>query len=56
MQSHNHCGLCSITLKNIQVTSGQDILLDHINLQLHCGELTALIEVGGQAVLGRQAL
>lgn len=62
MQSHNHCGLCSITLKNIQVTSGQDILLDHINLQLHCGELTALIGKNGagkttllKAILGERA-
>ena len=61
MQSHNHCGLCSITLKNIQVTSGQDILLDHINLQLHCGELTALIGKNGagkttllKAILGER--
>ena len=43
MQTHNSCGLCSITLKDIQVVSGQDTLLDNINLQFHCGELTALI-------------
>ena len=39
MQTHNSCGLCSITLKDIQVVSGQDTLLDNINLQFHCGEL-----------------
>lgn len=47
MQTHNSCGLCSITLKDIQVVSGQDTLLDNINLQFHCGELTALIGKNG---------
>ena len=43
MSNHNSCGLCSIEMKNISVTSGEDILLDNINLTFHCGELTALI-------------
>ena len=47
MQTHNSCGLCSITLKDMQVVSGQDTLLDNINLQFHCGELTALIGKNG---------
>lgn len=51
MQTHNSCGLCSITLKDIQVVSGQDTLLDNINLQFHCGELTALIGKMAQAKL-----
>ena len=61
MQTHNSCGLCSITLKDIQVVSGQDTLLDNINLQFHCGELTALIGKNGagkttllKAILGER--
>ena len=34
-------------MKNISVTSGEDILLDNINLTFHCGELTALIGKNG---------
>ena len=47
MSNHNSCGLCSIEMKNISVTSGEDILLDNINLTFHCGELTALIGKNG---------
>ncbi len=47
MQNHNCCGLCSVTLQDVHVTSGKDILLNHIQLQLHCGELTALIGKNG---------
>ena len=61
MQTHNSCGLCSITLKDIQVVSGQDTLLDNISLQFHCGELTALIGKNGagkttllKAILGER--
>ena len=44
---HNSCGLCSIQMKNISVTSGEDTLLDDVNLTFHCGELTALIGKNG---------
>ena len=44
---HNSCGLCSIEMKNISVTSGEDTLLDNVNLTFHCGELTALIGKNG---------
>ena len=47
MSNHNSCGLCSIEMKNISVTSGEDTLLDNINLTFHCGELTALIGKNG---------
>ena len=47
MSNHNSCGLCSIEMKNISVTSGEDILLDNINLTFHCGELTAIIGKNG---------
>lgn len=44
---HNSCGLCSIEMKDISVISGEDILLDQVNLTFHCGELTALIGKNG---------
>ena len=44
---HNSCGLCSIAMKNITVISGEDTLLDDVNLTFHCGELTALIGKNG---------
>ncbi len=44
---HNSCGLCSIQMKNISVISGDDTLLDNVNLTFHCGELTALIGKNG---------
>lgn len=44
---HNSCGLCSIEMKHISVISGEDTLLDNVNLTFHCGELTALIGKNG---------
>ena len=43
MINHNKCGLCRVDIENLAVTSGDAILIDNINLSLHCGELTALI-------------
>ena len=45
--NHNSCGLCSIEMKNISVISGEDNLMDNVNLTFHCGELTALIGKNG---------
>lgn len=45
--NHNSCGLCSIEMKDISVISGEDTLLEHVNLTFHCGELTALIGKNG---------
>lgn len=44
---HNRCGLCSIEMQDIIVISGEDTLLDRVNLTFHCGELTALIGKNG---------
>ncbi|MBR4015116.1 MAG: metal ABC transporter ATP-binding protein [Anaerotignum sp.] len=44
---HNSCGLCRIDMQHITVTSGEDTLLEDVNLTFHCGELTALIGRNG---------
>ncbi len=61
MPIHNSCGLCSILLKDITVKSGDDILIENINLTFHCGELTALMGKNGagkttllKAILGER--
>lgn len=61
MAIHNSCGLCSIEIQNLIVKSGQDILLDTINLEFFCGQLTALIGKNGagkttllKAILGER--
>ncbi len=55
----NGCGLCRISVKDIFVKKGSDVLLSDVSFDLHCGELTALIGVNGagkttllKAVLG----
>jgi len=41
------CGLCCTTIEDLGVVRGKTIILDHINLHIHCGELTALIGPNG---------
>ena len=43
MNVHNSCGLCRVEIENLSVKSRKDILLDNVNLEFHCGQLTALI-------------
>ncbi len=61
MSVHNSCGLCRVEIENVSVKSGQDVLLDNINLEFHCGQLTALIGRNGagkttllKAILGER--
>lgn len=44
---HSDCALRSIEMKGISVTSGEDVLLEDVNLVFHCGQLTALIGKNG---------
>ena len=50
MSVHNSCGLCRVEIENVSVKSGQDVLLDNINLEFHCGQLTALIGISWRVV------
>ena len=45
--NHNSCGLCTIELTDLSVSSGRDNLVHDINLTLRCGELTCLIGKNG---------
>ena len=61
MNVHNSCGLCRVEIENLSVKSGKDILLDNVNLEFHCGQLTALIGRNGagkttllKAILGEK--
>ncbi len=47
MASVNGCGLCKISINNLSVKKGADVLLSDVSFQLHCGELTAVIGVNG---------
>ena len=47
MNVHNSCGLCRVEIENLSVKSRKDILLDNVNLEFHCGQLTALIGRNG---------
>jgi zinc transport system ATP-binding protein len=54
------CGLCCTKIENINVKYGKTVILDNVNLHIHCGEITALIGPNGagkstllKAVLGQ---
>lgn len=44
---HTKSGLCCTKIENFSVRSGDNIILDNINLHVHCGELTAIIGPNG---------
>lgn len=61
MSIHNSCGLCRIDIENLTVKSGQDVLIENITMDFHCGQLTALIGKNGagkttllKAILGER--
>ena len=47
MKSHNNCGLCRLDIEGLGVKSHGDIIIQDINIALHCGELTAVIGRNG---------
>ncbi len=62
--SHVHRGCdhaCCLQVKDLSVKIGSDVILDHINLHMHCGQIAALIGPNGagkstliRAILGQQ--
>lgn len=43
----NACGLCCIKVKNLGVRFGSEVVLDDINLHIHCGTITEIIGKNG---------
>lgn len=42
-----HCGFCCTKIRNITVQAGKKIILNKVNLHIHCGSLTVLIGKNG---------
>ena len=62
MNAHNSCGLCHIDIKNLTVHSDRETLIEKVNMDFQCGQLTALIGRNGagkttllKAILGERA-
>lgn len=47
MKTHNSCGLCTININNLSVISGSQEIIKNINMEFHCGELTAIVGKNG---------
>lgn len=43
----NACGLCCIKVKNLGVRFGSEVVLENINLHVHCGTITEIIGKNG---------
>ncbi|MGI6622230.1 MAG: metal ABC transporter ATP-binding protein [Clostridiaceae bacterium] len=41
------CGLCCTKIEDFGVTIGSTVILENVNLHIHCGELTAIIGPNG---------
>ncbi len=46
-QEQKACGTHCIKIKDIGVTFGDQVVLEHVNLHIHCGRLTAIIGRNG---------
>ena len=47
MSIHNNCGLCKVNIENLAVYDGSEAIIHDVNMEFHCGELTALIGKNG---------
>ena len=61
MSVHNNCGLCRVNIENLSVYDGSEAIISGVNMEFHCGELTALIGKNGsgkttliKAILGER--
>lgn len=43
----NRCGTCCTRIKGFGVTAGKTVILENVDLHIHCGELTAIIGPNG---------
>ena len=55
------CGLCCIKINNFTVKTSDKVILDDVNLHIHCGELTTIVGPNGagkstllKAILGEE--
>lgn len=46
-QAGNGCGVCCIKISDFTVKTTDKIILDHVNLHIHCGELTTIVGPNG---------
>ncbi len=44
---NGRCGACCTRIENFGVTYGSSVILENVNLHIHCGELTAIIGPNG---------
>ena len=47
MSIHNNCGLCKASVVNLSVYDGDEAIIYDVNMEFHCGEITALIGKNG---------
>ena len=47
MSIHNNCGLHRVNIENLAVYDGNKPIISNVNMDFHCGELTALIGKNG---------
>lgn len=47
MKSETACGLHCIQMKNISVRDGSQVIIDNINVHIHCGKITTIIGKNG---------
>ena len=47
MSIHNNCGLHRVNIENLAVYDGNESIISNVNMEFHCGELTALIGKNG---------
>ncbi|MCR4925416.1 MAG: metal ABC transporter ATP-binding protein [Clostridiales bacterium] len=47
MPVENGCGLCKVKIEDMGVVKGRDVLLENVNFEMHCGQLTAIIGTNG---------
>lgn len=46
-QAGNGCGVCCIKICDFTVKTTDKVILDHVNLHIHCGELTTIVGPNG---------